>query len=229
MHCVPCPAGTYKDTWGSASCTSCPPYSSSDSNAAECACIPGWLVNERKERGRDFLVAQAFCLYVYLFLAFTLILNTAKRGIECQHTTDTHARLHKPVEMNTCRWGYPNYQEQVEAKEHMFCKPCTQGSSALFAWRTSMHLDIISLCFAQVFWITFLFLLYSVCRSDSSLVQAAMGRFYCPGGTRRYPCRLYSASGSDANGNPDATPCKCTFGEESGGPGLSSGCKSPSR
>ena len=152
-----------------------------------------------------------------------------KRGIECQHTTDTHARLHKPVEMNTCRWGYPNYQEQVEAKEHMFCKPCTQGSSALFAWRTSMHLDIISLCFAQVFWMTFLFLLYSVCRSDSSLVQAAMGRFYCPGGTRRYPCRLYSASGSDANGNPDATPCKCTFGEESGGPGLSSGCKSPSR
>jgi hypothetical protein len=99
-----------------------------------------------------------------------------------------------------------------------WCKPCRQGMLVALCFFVCwvQVLGLASLQMQQSSCITDSSCLtcsyFRICFSDTSLLFEDVGRYYCPGGPKRYACDEHATSGANAAGVVDATPCECDYG-----------------
>jgi hypothetical protein len=202
-ECLPCPAGTYKDTWGSASCSDCPDGTTSTEGSIDCGgnglvpdeCAKGFYashtghclpcpVHSESPPGEDD-ITDCVCKFGH----------TGRDGGPCSpceagtYKASTGSDKCKKCPEGSwseegasecfCQpgwWGHPRYEHSKF--EHMWCRPCVQ---------------------------------------DAQGQESEVGLHYCPGGARRYPCLQYAHSGKNEWGVVDAAQCECDCGWKLGG------------
>ena len=219
--CEPCTPGTYKAITGSSLCIVCPDHSTSDAGATECACEVGWwgypqYTHEEESEGVHFvggadppnepydspemfrqrhttkLVKPSHNQMLEDLKTSQLItvMPPGDKEITICHATGSET---KPYEMITIDVSaVPDYENE---KGTIIPAPMTAGFVPAPYCPDKL---IVNWC--------------KICRQDVTLEFEDAGKYYCPGGTRRYKCHEDARSGINADGVADATPCECDYG-----------------